>query len=71
MSIFALMTTATPTMWAQMTKSIALGLDWRAPKRGRLAAYASISNLLFPSGSVQVHDTTLPGVVKDALLPRR
>jgi hypothetical protein len=54
-----------------MTKSIALGLDWRAPIRGRLAAYASISNLLFPSGSVQVYDTTLPDVVKDALLPRR
>jgi hypothetical protein len=52
------MMTATTTTWAQMMNSKALGLDWRAPTRGRLAAYSSISNLLSRSGSVQVHVTT-------------
>src|SRR5690348_11098137 len=45
-AILALITTAIRTMCPQMTNSIALGLDWRAPMRGRPAAYASISILL-------------------------
>jgi hypothetical protein len=56
--ILVLSTTATTIRCAQITSNMALGLDWRAPTRGRLAAYASISNLLSQSGSVQLHVTT-------------